>query len=167
MSLLEIRLFGEPSFSYDGTPWRFAPPPRALPLLVYLALRPGTPVLRARLAALLWPDDAEETARANLRRHLHQLQKALPPGTPWISVDTTSVCWNSAAAARVDVVEFERLARDDASQAEAAQLYRGDLAEPLYEEWIIGERERLRGIQLDLLYALGNRARIARFCKCR
>lgn len=163
MSLLEIRLFGEPSFTFDGAPWRFAPPPRALPLLVYLALRPGTPVLRTRLAALLWPDDTDETARANLRRHLHQLQRALPPlEDAWIRVQGATVCWNASAPARVDAVDFERLAREEVSYAAAVDLYRGDLAESLYDEWIIAERERLRALQLDLLHGLGIRARGAR-----
>lgn len=163
MSTLEIRLFGEPVFSFDGKPWRFAPPPRALPLLVYLALHPGMPVGRTRLAALLWPDDAEETARANLRRHLHQLQRALPPCEPgWICAQGSSVWWNPEACARIDAVEFERLAQDERSQAAAVALYRGDLAEPLYDEWLIAERERLRALQLDLLHGLGIRARDSR-----
>lgn len=159
MSALEIRLFGEPEFSFGGAPWRFAPPPRALPLLAYLTLHPGTPVSRTRLAALLWPDDAEDVARANLRRHLHQLQRALPPcDAGWIRVEQRSVCWNAESPSRIDVVEFERFAADASTFDRAVQLYRGEFMAPLSDEWIIAERERLRAVQLEMLCALGERA---------
>jgi DNA-binding SARP family transcriptional activator len=134
-----------------------------LPLLVYLAMRPGTAVTRSRLAALLWPDEPEETGRANLRRHLHHLQRALPPSrTPWITTQGASVCWSRDADAWIDVVEFDRLAADESGHESAVALYRGDLAEPLFEEWLIGERERLRAMQLDMLYGLGICARARR-----
>lgn len=157
---LEIRLFGEPAFVFAGQPWRFAPPPRALPLLVYLAMQPGTQIGRARLAALLWPDEPEKTARANLRRHLHHLQRALPPSEiGWIKAQDGMVSWNLEAGAWVDAVEFDKLARDESHHKSAVKLYRGDFAEPLFEEWLIAERERFRAMQLEMLYGLGVRAR--------
>jgi DNA-binding SARP family transcriptional activator len=159
VSLLEIRLFGEPVLTFEGAPWRFAPPPRTVPLLAYLALRPGTPVTRARLAALLWPDDPEEDARGKLRRHLHQLQKALPQGIAWVDVQSGSVCWNAQSPALVDVVEFERFAAGESTYARAVDLYGDDFMGTLVDEWIITERERLRAMQLDMLYALGTCAR--------
>jgi DNA-binding SARP family transcriptional activator len=66
------------------------------------------------------------------------------------------------AAVEVDVVRFEALAQaaheDDLAQA--AELYQGDflegfvLREPAFEEWLVGERERLREIALATLRRL-------------
>lgn len=144
--------------TFAGKPWRFAPPPRAIALLAYLATRPGKPVTRPRLAALLWPDDAEEEARAKLRRHLYQLQKALPPDIAWVDVETSSVCWNANAPAIVDVVEFERHAADESTYPRAIELYAGDFMSTLVDEWAIAERERLRTMQLNMLQTLGAKA---------
>ena len=57
----------------DGTPVSLAP--RDAALLARLALE--GPTLRARLAALLWPESAPEAARNALRQRLFQLRKVL------------------------------------------------------------------------------------------
>ena len=87
---LAIRLFGEPSFRYDDAPWRFVAPPRVLPMLAWLIVRRER-VLRSQLAAIFWPDETRESARSNLRRHLHRLAQALPPGVDWLVADSTGV----------------------------------------------------------------------------
>jgi DNA-binding SARP family transcriptional activator len=46
MARLAIQLFGLPGFAFDGEPWRFAAPPRCLPLLAYLALCPAPAAAR-------------------------------------------------------------------------------------------------------------------------
>ena len=153
---LQIRLFGEPRFAFDNEPWRFAAPPRALPLLANLLLRSGERVSRARLAATLWPDELDDTARSNLRRHLHRITAALPAidGVSWLVSDNATVGWNEASPSWIDVVEFERLVANPATMERAVESYRGDLLEGLYEDWIIAERERLRSIALTALYDL-------------
>jgi DNA-binding SARP family transcriptional activator len=155
---LSICLFGNARFSYDGEPWRFSAPPRTLPLLAYLILRRGKVVTREAAAFALWPDDDESTARANFRRHLHYLRNALPAAAvdrPWIAFDgRATMRWNSDAATSVDVVEFERLSGDEASLAAAVDLYAGDLLETLADEWVIGDRERLRDLQMSNLIRL-------------
>ena len=55
-------------------------PRRTLPVLAYVLLHRGRPVLRADLASALWPDDENARGRARLRSHLHALSRALPPG---------------------------------------------------------------------------------------
>ena len=77
--MITIRLFGVPSVARDEVALVLAAPPRALALLAYLAIRPGELVARERLAMLLWPDAPEADGRANLRRHVHLLTRALPP----------------------------------------------------------------------------------------
>ncbi len=97
---------------------------------------------------MLWPDEAESTARGNLRRHLHDLRRALPtaPDTlPWIVNDGGFVQWNPAAPWWLDVDAFEMLS-DQGNLADATALYAGDLLPTLYEDWIFFERERLRNL---------------------
>ncbi|MFN8423137.1 MAG: BTAD domain-containing putative transcriptional regulator [Anaerolineae bacterium] len=80
--MLEIALFGPLRLSHDGAP--LPPPalPRTLPLLAYLLLNRDRPIPRAALAFALWPDVPEAEARANLRRHVHALDAALPAAPP-------------------------------------------------------------------------------------
>src|SRR5262245_44258068 len=66
------------------------------------------------------------------------------------------------AAVEVDVVTFEREVAEATPQAleHAAELYRGDLLlgfnvnQPLFEEWLLAERERLREMALEALLRL-------------
>ncbi len=151
---LRVHLFGQPRFEFGGAPFKFASLPKALPLLVYLVLHRSAPLPREKIAFTLWEDDTEDDARANLRRHLYHLQRALPPTgpdeSPWIVHEGDSVQWNTPAA-WVDVVEFERLAAIPARHRDAVELYGGDLFDSSYEEWLFAERDRLRTLYLSLL----------------
>jgi DNA-binding SARP family transcriptional activator/tetratricopeptide (TPR) repeat protein len=153
---LRIRLFGQPYLEEHGLPLRFSAPPKTLPLLAYLILHANGALTRDSIAFTLWEDDTEENARANLRRHLYHLQRALPaPQThPWIFVDTDSLQWNSAAGAWVDVLEFTKLVTSSETLEAAVELYTGDLLQNYYDDWVFGERERLRNEYLNALYAL-------------
>jgi predicted ATPase/DNA-binding SARP family transcriptional activator len=161
---LEIRLFGEPTFVYGGKPWPFSAPPRALPLLAFLILHAGEPVSRARLATLFWPDDEDEAARSNLRRHLHHIAKALPqvPGVTWLDGARGNITWNIDAPATIDVLEFKRLIADPQTLAQAVELYRGDLIETLHDEWLLAEQGRFRTAALSAMYELAIAARSRR-----
>jgi DNA-binding SARP family transcriptional activator len=65
----------------------------------------------------------------------------------------------NAAAVDVDVATLQRRVAEGTPQAleQAAELYRGDLllglavSEPLFEEWLVAERERLRELALEAL----------------
>ncbi len=153
---LRIALFGQPSLEYAGQRVKWSAPPKTLPLLAYLVLRSSTALSRDSIAFALWPDDPEETARANLRRHLYQLQRSLPPadGEPWLLADADSLQWNPQAEAWVDVHEFHRLISVPEKRSEAVALYAGDLVENCYDEWILAERERLRTDYMAALYGL-------------
>ena len=52
---------------------------KAQALLAYLALTPGQVHARDKLAALLWPDGADERSRHSLRQALVALRRALAP----------------------------------------------------------------------------------------
>jgi DNA-binding SARP family transcriptional activator len=109
---------------------------------------------RAHLAALLWPDSSEAQARTNLRKRLHELRRALPDAERFLDLRAQTVSWRAGAPYRLDVAEFEAAARRAGTPAEIAgalRLYRGDLLPGHYDEWILGERERLRQAVARLL----------------
>jgi DNA-binding SARP family transcriptional activator len=155
--MLEIALFGEPRFTVDRRPHAFVAPPKALPMLAYLLLHRNAPIGREALASLLWPETDEETARTNLRRHLHYLRKTLPEGE-WLRIDTKSVQWNVDAPYRFDVAEFEQQSKIAQMRPLAVKLYTGDLYRACEEEWLYFDRERLRNMQITNLAALAEDA---------
>ena len=145
--MFSLYLFGQPHFLVDGQDYKLAAPPKALPLLAYLLLHRNQAVERQQAAFTLWPDDLETDARANLRRHLHLLGKALPPcppERPWLLLTASTLRWNPDSDYWLDVAEFERLAASPDCLAEAAALYTGDLLETVYDDWLFFERERLQ-----------------------
>ena len=123
---------------------------KAHALLAYLALPPGSAHPRDKLAALLWGELPEAEARASLRQALFTLRKALPRSA--LLVDGATIALDPATV-DVDVGRFERRVAEStpAALAETADLYQGDLLAglvlkdaPDFEEWLLGERERLR-----------------------
>ena len=138
------------------------PTKKAQALLAYLGLRPGQPHQRDKLAALLWGERSDRLARDGLRHALAALRKALiDTKPPLLLVEGQTLALNPAAV-EVDVVTFERRVGEGSPDAleQAAELYRGDLllgssvSEPLFEDWLVAERERLREMVLEVLARL-------------
>jgi DNA-binding SARP family transcriptional activator len=125
-------------------------PLKLVSLLACLLLYRERPVSRHQIADWLWPDEADGEARANLRRHLHLLRSFLPPGE-WVLAERDTVQWNPAADYWLDVAEFTRSAakcmeqHTDESCESCFELYQGDLLPEVYDDWLIPEREALRG----------------------
>jgi DNA-binding SARP family transcriptional activator len=161
---LTIRLFGQADVSWDGVPVKFAKRATTLAMLARIVLERGKAIARESLAFTLFPDADEATALAELRRYLYLAGKSLPARTndPWLVVDTETVRWNDDAGARIDIVDFESLGADPETQAAAIELYRGDLLEDVYDDWVVRERERLRSRYLAILGASLDRHRAVR-----
>jgi DNA-binding SARP family transcriptional activator/tetratricopeptide (TPR) repeat protein len=160
---LGVRLLGHVELDVDGSPFRLATPRRALSLLTYLALNRHRAVERDSLAFLLWPDEEEGAARTKLRGSLFDLTRVLPPRADgWFDADKSNIAWRDDADVEVDVERFEVLARDPATLREAVELYRGELAASLYDEWIDEPRERMRNLYLASLTRLVADARRVR-----
>jgi DNA-binding SARP family transcriptional activator len=159
-SALEVRILGDPHVSYDGRTVRFSAA-RTLPLFVYLMLHRERPVARDLLAYTFWPDESENDARANLRRHLHRLNQALPAVADfaWLVVDKKSVAVNPAAPIELDVARLEAACAGKAVPESVLDLYAGDLYQGCDEDWILALRERLRAGYLDLASQLIGRYR--------
>jgi DNA-binding SARP family transcriptional activator/tetratricopeptide (TPR) repeat protein len=152
---LELSLFGTLVARQDGRVLPLRLPQQAIRLFAFLLLHRDRPLAREHVAFTLWPDDDEADARANLRRKLHLIVRALPAGSdPWILTTPTTIAWNATAPYRLDVAEFEDLSANAESLAAADTLYGGDLLVDLYDDWIARERDRLRAREVDNLLAL-------------
>jgi DNA-binding SARP family transcriptional activator len=152
-----------------------AGPPLTLPTkkiqasLAYLALPPGREHSRDKLAAFLWGELSQERARNSLRQALFALRQAVEPVRPvCLRVEGATIALNPEAV-DVDAMSFEQLVSERTPGAldKAVQLYRGDLLEgltlqePPFEEWLMGERERLRELALEALAGLLAAQRVA------
>jgi DNA-binding SARP family transcriptional activator len=153
---LGIRLLGQLDLRLGETPLSPLESARAESLLAYLLLHRDAPQPRQRLAFLLWPDSSEPQARTNLRHLLHVLRRALPDLDRFLEVTPRALRWREDAPCWLDVAAFEAAADRDELPAlrEAAALYRGDLLESGYDEWLMEERERLRRRHLQALERL-------------
>jgi DNA-binding SARP family transcriptional activator len=144
----------------SGTPLRL-PTRKVEALLAYLAFQPDHRCSRAQLAPLLWGDAPDTRARQSLRQSLATLRVALGPASASLVIDGQFVTVK-ATHVDVDVDAFRTLAAENTSVAlaRAATIYKGDLlagldvCEPLYEEWLRTERERLHELALEVLARL-------------
>ena len=128
-------------------------------LLAFLAMHAGQAVPRERLRALLWSDRSERQAAGSLRRALSDLRHGIDDATGAAPLETTpSTVLLRAEATHVDTVQFEDcLSRGTGEDLiVAANTYRGDLLadlsapDPMFEDWLRVERERLRRLAVDL-----------------
>jgi DNA-binding SARP family transcriptional activator len=157
-----VTLFG--GFHARSDPGRdlSLPSRKAQALLAYLALRPGQAHPRDKLAALLWGESTDALARDSLRHALAALRDVLPDSAPPILLASGHTLALNPVAVAVDVADFERGLAEGTPDAleQAAALYAGDLLagvsldEPLFEDWLLAERERLRELALEALAKL-------------
>ncbi len=160
---LRIHLLGQPRFYYNGEPYAFRSRPRALVLLTFLLMHRRVHLTRDLVAFTLWPDDSEPEARGKLRRHLHQLTIALPASSePYVDSKDETIWWNEDTGVWVDVDEFERCIAGESSWPQAVDLYEGDLALSVYDDWILPIRDRYRRHYVETLERLLFRARSRR-----
>lgn len=183
MRRIKIRLFGPFEVTIDDAPVTAFEYAKVRALLAYLALEERGPILRSELATLLWPDQPERSARANLSQALTTLRNAFGDkgaAAPVILADTQSVQLNPDCDLEADVTRFLALQKESASHAhhswrtcalcaarlqQAIDLYRGDfLADvaiadsEVFEEWLTLQREHLMQRALSTLERLVERA---------
>jgi len=147
--MLRVHLFGRPRLLLDQIAFAVGGRPKVVPLLAYVLLHRDRTASRRSIAAALWPDEAEDEARANLRRHLNYLHAILPPeapGLPWLLTGGGVVGWNPACELWLDVADFERLAATPHRLRDALALYTAPLLPDVDDEWLEPERERLASI---------------------
>ncbi len=154
--MLRIHLFGHFTLSEGKRPLNFSALPKTRPLFAYLLLNRQQPISREAIAFTLWPNVPEREAKANLRRHLYDLRRILPPNEQWIISRGSSLQWQPTADYWLDTARFEELSQTNQLIA-AIALYQDNLLTDLYENWLEPERERLRALYLSNLEQLIDR----------
>lgn len=139
---LQVRLLGAVEIILDGRRLRAFHSLRLQRFLALIALR-RDPQHRSRLAFELWPDSDEHQARTNLRKLLHDFRHSLPDIGEFVEIDNETVRWIPTGPSEVDVLRFhDAMAAGDFELA--ARLYSGDLLPACYDNWVLGERAKLR-----------------------
>ena len=152
--MLRIWLIGPLRLELDGSELRPPSSRRARLLLAMLALE-RRPHSRETIAARLWPDVLDQSARVSLRTALVRLRSALGPEATRV-LESTRDTIALAGPDRVwtDVGEVARLL--DAGEVEAAlELYGDELLLGLEDDWVYQCRDRSRERLFD---AAGRRA---------
>jgi len=139
---LRIRLLGDVAAESDGRKLALPTSGKATALLVWLALNPGEHP-RGRVAALLWPDVLDESARGSLRTAVWALRHAL--GEEAGTLGGGRAALGLAAEVRVDVLELRALV-GRGELAAAAGLAQVELAPGVEEEWLDEVRDAHRGV---------------------
>ena len=173
--MLRIHLFGSVQITSDHQPLNLQP--TAQNLLAFLVLYrrhhfAQSGYRRDVLISQLWHDHDEKQARRCLSTTLWRLRQGLESETNHSDVFiatavTGEIAFNFESEHWIDAIAFEAnvlqgtagpLEEMDATQAqlleEARQLYRGDLLEGNYSDWVIQERERLNLLYLKCLTRL-------------
>lgn len=164
-SNLSLKLLGGSQIFLNARPLRELTAAKSRAILFYLAVT-NRPASRDALAGLLWPEMPDADAKTNLRQALNKLNKLLPQQ---LAITRQEVGLRPKATVVLDVAAFESAwqagerEQDMEQLREAAALYQGDFldgfhiadAEP-FEEWVLLERERLRGLALQTFHALAS-----------
>ncbi len=115
-------------------------------LLAIVALSVPRPVLRGKLAEMLWSRRPEEQARASLRQEIHRLLDALGQlGTQVLAITRDHLVLRPGTV----WVDVDEVLRASAGRPAALGLLDGELLEgldgidPAFDNWLLAERERL------------------------
>ena len=181
MPQLSISLLGSFQTSLDGQPVTDFVTDKTRALLAYLAVERDRPHRRESLAGLLWPDQADQDARRNLRQALFNLRQALSDADeqqPLLCIDRNDVQFAPSADLQVDVTDFTHLHTRCTQHRhrwlencrpcllrleQTLQLYRGEFLagfslddSTLFEEWLLLKREWLHGRAVEALIILAH-----------
>lgn len=175
MTMLRIHLFGNAQITVDHHPVCLQP--TAQNLLAFLVLYrrqhfAQSGYRRDMLIDQLWHDHDEKQARRCLSTTLWRLRQGLEleanhrgafisaSASGEIAFNFGSAHWIDAIAFEVNVVSVTAVPIEEMDEAqaqlleEARQLYRGELLEGNYSDWVIHERERLNLLYLKCLTRL-------------
>lgn len=157
--MFQVWLLGRPRFRWNGEALELNAPARAISLLTYVLVRGEQS--RAALASSLWGDLPADQAGKKVRSHLWYLRESGPPerAADWLLADRRTVRWNPSVPVWIDLKEYERLAADPQTAAQALELYGGDFLAGIDDDWVQSVRARLREQQVALLCASAERAR--------
>ncbi len=134
MSKITCKLFGVPRITKDGRMVLF-PYAKINALLYYILI--SKMVSRDEIAGLLWPDEAEKTAKKNLRNAIYQAKKSFGEDII-VSPKKSFLMLNDALEIEIDVDAFLQSPHDN------LHLYEGEFLQGFflkeaeaYEYWIV------------------------------
>jgi predicted ATPase/DNA-binding SARP family transcriptional activator len=179
MPSLALSLFGSFQAKLGGRPIETFAYDKVRALLAYLALAPDGTLARNTLAALLWPEHPDATARGQLRSALATLRAALRDATanpPFLLATRHTLQLNPHSDYTLDVATFTALRKEvDAHRhapeelcgacverlKEAVALYRGSFLDQLqvrgsvaWDEWLYLTRAELQRQAHEILATL-------------
>src|SRR3954451_10835169 len=157
--MLRVRLFGAFALESEGIALPMPERRRAVSLLGWLALHPGTHP-RSEVAGRFWPDVLDSSARKSLRTELVAVRHALGAAGEGVLVATRDTVGLVGDAVFVDAREFDRLVREG-RLAEAVDLCNGELLPGLDGEWVYEARESHRHRFGEVLECLASDAEAA------
>lgn len=147
--MLKIFLLGTFEIEYERRNIQIPGRP-AQSLFAFLVLNAGIFHRRERLAALLWADSPDHTARENLRHTLWQIRKAFGdfPAAEYWQTDDLSIKFVGSADVFLDAAILKTAPAQKCAQELIAALsvYRGELLPGFYEDWVSLEREYLNHV---------------------
>ena len=158
----QVRLFGQFEFTRGDISCDLPASTSARALLAYLLLHKGRLIPRSTLADLVAPEASEEQARRALSQALWHVRRCLPE---LLHNEAGQVGIVQPVEIWVDALEFQTLAEQSlagriqlvialTTLRQAVDLYRSDLLEGYYDEWVLIESERLRDLYLRVLESL-------------
>ncbi len=163
MVAIRLRLIGQMEAWTINSESVLPPGRKTRALLAIAALSQPRPVLRSRLAELLWSRRPEEQARASLRQEIHRLLEVLAPAEQEIlSINRDSL----ALRPGIVWVDVEEVLRATTTHPGSLALLDSELLEeldgvdPAFDVWLHAERERLRDRARGVAEALLNEAKV-------
>ena len=128
--MLEIHLLGTVQVLDGGKLLPPFPTQRSRELFASLAARPNHPHPRITLAGSLWPEKAEDKARASLNTELWRVRQVLGSADNNLELARETIALNIPVE-QVDIHKFRALTKrgDVPALKEAVELYRGEFLE--------------------------------------
>ena len=136
--MLEIKFFGKPQLTYNGTDITAAMGSKANALLCLLFLRKDKCAPREKIAAYLWPDSAADASKYNLRYNLWLIKKSTDTdedGNSFIKLDREYCGVNDNYHYTCDILRLEELENMGVSLQnlkELRSMFRGEFMEGYY-----------------------------------
>ena len=164
--MLKFNLFGAPQITLDGNPIAKLTGKKAPALLMYLAVIKRV-VTRDMVANLFWPNVESSLAKKNLRDLLSLLRRSVDNH---LIVTPHTIAFNRTQPYWLDVEQFYTALEIAGPETPLAtlratlDLYIGEFLEgfhiddaPLFEEWVLLQRERLQKLAEEGFYLLTER----------
>jgi len=160
MGSLKIRFLGNIEIYRDEQPITGLPTRKIQSLFAYLVTYRQSLHPREVLAELFWGELGADKAKNNLRYALSVLRRTLGP---YLVIERHQVGFNAESRYWLDVEEFEDLITHSREQSgkerfetlrQAMELYRGDFLTGFYDEWVLEEQRRLKGLYFEVLDTL-------------